>query len=1377
MNPLYKARRIVASVMAAWMTLQPLAVLAEDIDIYATTLGSAGAPNILLVLDNTSNWSRQSQQWPGGETQGQSEVDAIKTLINKIDFSTNPMNIGLMEFVTDGTANDNGGYVRSAIKSMGIAENKASLTGKLTTIYGNIETPSEKRNSGEAYGNLVYDIYNYFKGANQSQGGSGTPAALADAAGYASTYAQFKSPLACDNACAKNYVVFISNPNAQGPVADDAPKTPGNTDSLKAQNGDAKQILLPLFEEKAVTYSAANIGSTAGCYASTDAVKSAYGWGWSEADQTCRLYAATTTELFGQTGSVLMSDGSTLTCPKFDQTQPLKAGMPADLNTDTFCKKYTQGCTVGAQSLDGLPQYSAIKTTDYRTSAPAATQAGAGNLVGLTCPADALPGSCQFIVTPAATAPNNGTVKAETEACFATPPGSPSFVSGGKTAYLYPTGSPLNFTNTTGSAQTAASLIGNANLTNVITSPTSQCLTQGANGQCVLDCPAYNQCTYAWTATSSAGCPKTTGAGAQSSSRVGLEMTPTPMQQYNVQMTWVITAAAGSACPAGNFHYYVNGASKELKNLPTGMTFEDNTSLPAKGPHNIDEWARMMYQNGIPVSGCDAQKISFYTIDVYNKQPNAVHTSLMMSAGRNGGGGYFKAQSKDELVIALTKVFEEIQSVNTTFASASLPINATNRGQLKNEVYIGMFRPDAQRLPRWFGNLKRYQFKYAEDGVTVILADQNGSSASNTQTGFLNDCAVSYWTTESPVDPADTSKGYYWKDYPDIKPAPVSKCTGAISDVYSDLPDGPTVEKGAVAEAIRKGNGDAGLLWQVNRKFYTTTSPGGTGFAGPFTDLGSFTGLSSETQQWLQGKDRLNLGSGTGEDIDADYDEIRASVHGDVVHSRPVPVDYGSNVVIFYGANDGNLRAVHSESGKELWSFIPYDFAQSSFVDRLRSNSPAILYSNKTDPGAKPKEYGWDGSIGLIQDETVGVRIFPTLRRGGRFVYSLDVTNPEAPSMPWVVGCPKSGACQAGWDDIGQTWSAPNLAKVKGYEDGTKFLAFFGGGYDNCEDENAKNPACGAAKGRKAYVIDALSGEQKASFATERSVPADIALVDMNADNLPDYGYVADTGGNIYRIEMVKYLKAADGTITYTPLAPASWVMRKIGSTKAGEGRKFLFAPALFPVAKAGKVYVALGSGDREHPLLEQYPYGNVGNRFYVLLDDLGATDVVDLDALSNNTVDPQCDTSAQVTADSTKRGWYIDLVDSGGIGEQTVTSAVITGGVVNFSTNRPIPPNAGSCSTPLGEARGYAVNLLSGSGAIGTDANCGGSRSSIFVGGGLPPSPVVGTVLIGGKPTTVVIGAVQKEGGASTPISPQKVKPKVSPIRKRVYWRQQGVD
>jgi Tfp pilus tip-associated adhesin PilY1 len=348
---------------------------------------------------------------------------------------------------------------------------------------------------------------------------------------------------------------------------------------------------------------------------------------------------------------------------------------------------------------------------------------------------------------------------------------------------------------------------------------------------------------------------------------------------------------------------------------------------------------------------------------------------------------------------------------------------------------------------------------------------------------------------------------------------------------------------------------------------------------------------------------------------------------------------------------------------------------------------------------------------------------------------------------------------------VGQTWSTPNVAFIKGYSTTTPVLVV-GGGYDACEDANTASPSCGSGKGGFVYVLDANTGAVIRSFATDRGVAADVALVDVDNDGYPDYAYAADLGGGIYRVDFVGSYAGR------TPLASESWTARKVAYT-AGAGRKFLFAPAL--LASQGKVYVALGSGDREHPLQTQYPYDNVLNRFYVYLDDLAApvaTPATALDGLTDYTSSNSC-TTAQILPGSGSKGWYMNL-NQYGKGEQTVTSAVITGGLAVFSTNRPVPPDAASCSTTLGEARGYWVNLFNGSGGLGGAAACGTPRSSPFVGGGLPPSPTKASgVDVDGNIVTVVFGAAKET--ASVPTAPTRPRPAISYKRKRVYKSTSG--
>lgn len=813
----------------------------------------------------------------------------------------------------------------------------------------------------------------------------------------------------------------------------------------------------------------------------------------------------------------------------------------------------------------------------------------------------------------------------------------------------------------------------------------------------------------------------------------------------------------GSAtCPSGQASYAVIGTNQTITNEATGTTSTDNNPL------NADEWVRFMHDKGIPVAGTTVKpKVRFYTIDVFNKQPNATHTSLLLSMARVGGGTYFAARNKQAIIDALNQILGEVLAVESTFASTSLPVNSTNRSQNENQVFIGMFRPDPNAKPRWFGNLKRYQI--IQSGSEVDLGDVNGRPAVNPNTGFVTDCAVSYWTSPS---------GQYWQNL-GLNPDPAGRCSAATA--YSDSPDGPQVEKGAAAQVLRNGNNPPTTTdaptHAVNRTIYTRS---GTSLA---TFSTTSSGLSADLVDFIKGADVNNEKGNV-----ATKATTRPSIHGDVIHSRPLPINYGDNggVVVFYGANDGYLRAMEAETGKELWSFIAPEFF--SRLQRLKDQTPLINYPKVSGTGdvaatGAQKDYFFDGSTGVYQNaDNSNIWIFPTMRRGGRMLYALNVTNRTAPSLMWSAGCPNLGndtGCTPGLEGIGQTWSTPALAFVKGHSETTPVMVV-GGGYDNCEDANTGAPTCGASKGRQVYVFDASNGTKLASFTTERGVVGDISLVDIDLDGKSDYAYAADLGGNIYRIDFI------DGPVTRNPLLPAQWAMYKVAFTSGG-ARKFLFNPAL--LHNKGYVYIAIGSGDREHPLGWQYPYDNVENRFYVTLDNLAVKDSTlarDLDTLTDNSGSTDCN-SPSVLLGSNQKGWFMSLAQ----GEQVVTSAQIVGGTVLFSTNRPIKDNTASCKTALGEARGYIVSLFNASGAIGVDGFCGGTRSSTFVGGGLPPSPVLAQVPVNGRRQTIVIGSVRKKGGSGgggggggggdCSICTDKRPPAIKSVRKRSYTYVKG--
>lgn len=819
-----------------------------------------------------------------------------------------------------------------------------------------------------------------------------------------------------------------------------------------------------------------------------------------------------------------------------------------------------------------------------------------------------------------------------------------------------------------------------------------------------------------------------------------------PVSSASCGRSYVVLVAnnANGVYPSGSQIYGADNAGSSIFGTPASWT---------------DEWARFLYRAGISV----------YVLDAYKAQNNAAYSNVLRSAATQGGGKYFQVGSESAIELALKQILAEIQSINSTFASASLPLSATNRAQSLNQVFIGMFRPDPDGLPRWMGNLKQYQL--ISNGTVTGLGDALGQSATNLQTGFIADCAASLWTKDS---------GSYWSDVP-INPVPSSACTafpsvdGVTGSSWSDLPDGSSVEKGGVAEVLRQGNNppatDTAPTWTPNRTIWTHAA-GSTALTAFST---TSTGLSATLVNWARGaEDPASL-----EKISNVAGNTRPSIHGDVMHSRPLPVNYGAStgVTVYYGSNDGMFRAVNASTGTERWALVaPESYSK---LQRLHDNSPMINYPmlpSGISPTPSAKDYFFDGSIGIFQDsDNSKVWIYPSMRRGGRMIYGLNVTDPATPVVKWRIGCPglsSDTGCSAGFSAMGQTWSMPNLAFLKGYSTTTPVLVV-GAGYDGCEDANSAAPGCSGRKGNAVFVIDANTGALVKSFATAGSVAADIALADTNGDGWVDYAYATDTTGNIYRIDFSDTSGASK--------IPGDWALRRVAYT-SGSGRKFLYPPALF--STAGKMYLALGSGDREHPLASHYPYtAPIVNRFYVYLDDLSLpsssstaatnldTDPYMLDFSTTPTQPPSSCSTVGVTPGSTHKGWYMNL--NSGTGEQTITSALIVAGMITFNTNRPTPPSTASCTNALGQSRGYWLNLLNASGGIGTStASCGGAESTMIVGGGLTPSPTIATVLINGVSTTVVIGAAQRSGGASSGIAPQKVAPLISSRRRIIYWK-----
>jgi Tfp pilus tip-associated adhesin PilY1 len=534
---------------------------------------------------------------------------------------------------------------------------------------------------------------------------------------------------------------------------------------------------------------------------------------------------------------------------------------------------------------------------------------------------------------------------------------------------------------------------------------------------------------------------------------------------------------------------------------------------------------------------------------------------------------------------------------------------------------------------------------------------------------------------------------------------------------------------------------------------------------------------------------------------------VRPSFHGDVLHSRPVAINYGgtTGVVVFYGANDGVYRAVNGNQtnpsgsalpvpGSELWGFIPSEFFGK--LNRQRTNSP-VLEMPSTPAGIAPtpekKDYFADGSTSVYQlmnaDGTTNTAyIYLAMRRGGDFIYALNVSNPTSPAFLWKIEpsgitTPSGFTASSDFAELGQTWSAPKVALIKGYNDGSghaKPVMIFGAGYSTTQDTE---PATSDTKGRGIYIVDAATGALvwRATYGASSacsavgeplpatctvsgmnySIPADITLMDRDNDGYIDRLYAVDVGGNVWRVDLQREGNTVHNTPDY-------WKVNQVASLGGGGTplRKFFFPPDVVPTSTFDAVIA--GSGDREHPLSSTATL----DRIFVLKDlpgnDGSALTTIVEGALFDASSVAYDKNANGTTSGAINKGYFKNLLT----GEKVVNAPLTVAGYTYLGTNQ--PSSADSCSANLGIAKGYRLNPLTG--AI---------TYTQYDGGGLPPSPVAGVVAVtvtgeatsslvafcigcGGDTSCVGAGCDSALGGAKPAIS-------VPTSRRRTYWYREG--
>lgn len=735
-----------------------------------------------------------------------------------------------------------------------------------------------------------------------------------------------------------------------------------------------------------------------------------------------------------------------------------------------------------------------------------------------------------------------------------------------------------------------------------------------------------------------------------------------------------------------------------------------------------------------------------------------------------------------ELVEQISSILRQILSTSTTFVAPSVAVNVYNRAQVESDIFIAMFQADAAGKPRWNGNVKKFQIGELNGVLGILDAHDPPQDAVNPNDGRIKAEALSFWTNSNElIDPVDgideflagsdgrfVNRGGCGSRLPgykkDCSPAAGAKgpsCTNLGSPGLTN-PAGDTTDIGPRKVFTESATG-SGALRDLNADGTTATE------LLPYFKGASAAGICSPpkangtpTEAWDTACGLIRFARGIN-----DKGENRRWMMGDPLHSRPLPVNYGGGTLnvatglkenpdirIFMGSNDGMMHMIRNrtpgatgvEDGVEGWGFMPLESMKN--VKRLKANNVST-----------PHLYGVDGSpVAFVYDANGNgdietgdkVHLYFGMRRGGRNYYGLDVTDPDNPSQLWSIS-----NNTAGFSELGESWSTPRVGYMLfGGSNTPKAVLIFAGGYDANKDTHGTgvspdhSPTTGGndSMGRGIFIIDAATGALvwKATYGASTgsqgvshythaemldSIPSDVTAVDTDGNGLLDRIYVGDTGGKVWRVDML----SNDQT---------NWSAAVLFSggrhfnAAAAEDRRFFYEPDYVQSRDGDGSFdaVIIGAGDRADPLDV-----DVSSYFYVIKDRAIHTGTISGTTVLDSDLEPvtcTLDAAGCATPPSPKlvNGWKMQLKCpwqlGGDCGEKALSSALTIAGKVYFTTYQPTNAVGSLCDPSEGSGYLYIVSLQDGTPKEDLDLSQAGLESYTKLSSGGIPS---GNVSIGG--------------------------------------------
>ena len=695
----------------------------------------------------------------------------------------------------------------------------------------------------------------------------------------------------------------------------------------------------------------------------------------------------------------------------------------------------------------------------------------------------------------------------------------------------------------------------------------------------------------------------------------------------------------------------------------------------------LDDVAHYLHETDINPSVPGDQNVTTYTIGF------TVDLPILKDTAALGGGEYYLASDVKSLTAALTDIVTNIFDRDITFTAPAIAVNAYNRTQHLNNLYVSVFR--AADEVHWPGNLKKFALKEGE------IRDANDNNAVDPATGFFANTSKNIWSDGTEPDGANVLRAGAASRLPHPE----------FRRVFTDIVGGDLTVP-------------ANLLHPVNAAAFQLSDFGLKGVAGEPTLL--------EMISWIRGFDVK----------DADNDpatDVRRQM-GDSLHSQPAAVVYGDasggyDSVIFTATNDGYLHAIDGDTGEERWAFIP---------NELLPNLSDLYFNENVDY----KNYGIDGDVvpvvydengdGIIVPGTDYVYIAFGMRRGGNNVYLLDVTAPDRPVVKWIKN----------FEQFGQTWSSPSIAKVVVntalQKSEQKAVMILGAGYDTVHDAGA-HPVVPDVEGAGIFMLDLETGEplwragrdSSADLTLSgmtRAIPSQVRVIDLNGDGLADRMYASDLGGQIWRFDIL------NGELPSTLVSGgiiAQFGAEGMSSPGPADTRRFYTTPdvAMFKDNRLNRYFLAvnIGSGYRAHPL-----DNSAADRFYSYRDPhvFNALTQAQYDSFPIAKDDDLIEVSGKIDTviPADGRGWRLTLPAS----EKVLSTARTFDNTVYFVTFEPRSSATDPCQAGLSLNRLYRVDVANGDPIASFDSTVvpdeqaiNDARVSKLEQGGIAPQPV----------------------------------------------------